>query len=144
MSIRTINPAVHPSHFAGRPSGTAIAQLVGQVYEAAPPTEQSRLVGHLLRPLGLLSLVAVANGIFAKVWFRSGQQSSQIRVEEVRNVRVGDVIALVDYVQQVSVEAVDGLAQMVASSPALAGSAAAALLVTALLRRARTRPGHTD
>jgi hypothetical protein len=41
--------------------------------------------------------------------------------------------------QQAGVEAVDGLAPMLAGSPVLAGSAAAALLVTVLVQRARTR-----
>src|SRR4051812_18284202 len=43
-------------------SEAAIAQLVGQVYEIAPPAERSRLLEHLLKPLGVLSLVAIANG----------------------------------------------------------------------------------
>lgn len=118
-------------------SEISIPELVGQVYEAAPVAERTRLLKHLMRPLGILSLVAVANGIFAKAWFRS--PDLQLRLEDVGNVQVTDVIALVDRVQQVSVEAVDGLAQLVAGSPLLAGSAAAAMLVTVLLQRARTR-----
>ena len=35
-------------------SEISIAQLVGQVYESAPPAERSRLLEHLLRPLGVL------------------------------------------------------------------------------------------
>ena len=38
-----------------------LAQLVGQVYETAPNTERKRLVEHLMKPLGILSLAAVAN-----------------------------------------------------------------------------------
>ena len=144
MNLHVTSSVVPPNDPAGPPSDIMIAQLVGQVYETAPAHEQSRLLGHLLRPLGILSLVAVANGIFAKVWFRSGQQTLNIRVEDVHNVHVSDVIDLVSYVQQVSVEAVDGLAQMLVASPALVGSAAAALLVTALLQRARTRRVRTN
>ena len=54
-------------------------------------------------------------------------------------MRASDVVALVDYVQQVSVDAVDGLTHLLATSPRATGSAAAALLVTLLLRRAHSR-----
>lgn len=120
-------------------SEAAIAQLVAEVYEIAPPVERSRLLEHLLRPLGVLSLVAIANGIFANIRFRSGWPDIHVRTEDAQNVRAGDVIALVNHVQQVSVHAVDGLAHQLAASPVLTSSAAASLLITLLLQRARTR-----
>ena len=120
-------------------SEAAIAQLVGQVYEIAPPAERRRLLEHLIKPLGVLSLVAVANGIFASIRFRSGWPDMHIRLEDAQNVQSSDVITLVNYVQQVSVHAVDGLASVLAASPVLTGSAAASLLITALLQRSRTR-----
>ena len=120
-------------------SEITIAQLVGQVYEFAPPAERSRLLEHLLRPLGVLSLVAIANGIFAKISFRSGWPDMHVQLEDAQNVQASDVITLVSYVQQVSVHAVDGLADMLAASPVMMSSAAAALLMTVLVQRARTR-----
>ncbi len=120
-------------------SEITIAQLVGQVYEYAPPAERSRLLGHLLQPLGVLSLVAIANGIFAKIRFRSGWPDLQVPLEDAQNVQASDIITLVNHVQQVSIHAVDGLADMLASSPVMAGSAAAALLITVLVQRARNR-----
>ncbi len=120
-------------------SEAAIAQLVGQVYEIAPPAERRRLLEHLIKPLGVLSLVAVANGIFASLRYQSGWPDMQIRVEDAQSIQARDVIALVNYVQQVSVHAVDGLASVLASSPVLTGSAAASLLITLLLQRSRTR-----
>ncbi len=120
-------------------SEITIAQLVGQVYEYAPPAERKRLLEHLLRPLGVLSLVAIANGVFAKIRFRSEWPDLHVPLEEAQNVRASDIITLVDHVQQVSVHAVDGLADMLAQSPVMAGSAAAALLITVLVQRARTR-----
>lgn len=118
---------------------TAIPQLVAEVYEAAPLAERTRLIAHLIRPLGVLSLVVVANGIFAKALFRSTWPDMQLRLEDISNVRPTDVIDLVDRVQQVSVEAVDGLAQLLTGSPLLAGSAAAVLLVAMLVQRSRSR-----
>jgi len=139
-----MNP--HDSPDAGSPntprcqsSDNEIAQLVSQVYETAPAAERRRLLEHLIQPLGLLSLVAVANGVFAKIWFRRGWQDLQIRLEDTEIVRASDVVALVDYVEQVSIETVDGLAQMVGGSSLMAGSAVAAFLVIALVRRARSR-----
>lgn len=116
-----------------------IAQLISQVYESAPPVMRKRLVEHLLRPLGVLSLVAVANGIFAKIRFHSEWQHLQDRLDDAQNVRASDVIALADHVQQVSAEAVNGLAQMLAASPLMAGSAATAVLVTVLMQRSQSR-----
>ena len=117
----------------------SVAELVGQVFEAAAPAERGRLLEQLLQPLGALSLVAVAGGIFAKLRFRSGWQDLHIRLEDARNVESSQVIALVDHVQQVSVETVDGLAQLLMNSPLMAGSAAAAALVGVLIQRARSR-----
>lgn len=125
-------------------SELSVAQLVGQVYETAPPAERKRLLEHLLRPLGVLSLVAVANGVFASIRFRSGWPDVHVPLEDAQNVQAGDVITLVAYVQQVSVQAVDGLADMLATSPVMAGSAAAALLMTVLLHRARLRRPSSD
>ncbi len=120
-------------------SDQAIAQLVGQVYEAAPPTERSRLIEHLLKPLGVLSLVAIANGIFATIRFRAGWPDMRVQAEDLNKVQPSDVIALVTRVQQVSVQVVDGLAELLTASPVLTRSAAAALLLTVLLQRARAR-----
>lgn len=128
-----------PGELTGQVSEITIAQLVGEVYESAPPVEKSRLLEHLLRPLGVLSIVAVANGIFANIRFRGGWQDMHVRPEEAQNVQASDVITLVNHVQQVSFHAVDGLAKMLAASPVMTGSAAAALLVTVLMQRARTR-----
>jgi hypothetical protein len=120
-------------------SEVTIAQLVAEVYESAPPAERSRLLEHLLRPLGVLSLVAVANGIFASIRFRSGWPDIHVRPEDAQNVQPSDVVSLVNHVQQVSFHAVDGLANMLAASPVLTGSAAAVVLMTVLLQRAQTR-----
>jgi hypothetical protein len=117
-----------------------VTQLVAQVYEAAPLGLRTRLLEQLLRPLGVLSLVAVANGVFANMRIRADWSEAPLRLDEVQNVRASDVVALVDRVQQVSMEAVNGVARLVSASPVLAGSAAAAVLVTVLLKqRSRNR-----
>jgi hypothetical protein len=123
---------------AALPSDASIAQLVGQVYESAPPVERCRLLRQLLRPLGLLSLVVVANGIFANIRLHSDWPDMHMQPEDAQNVRANDVITLVNYVQQVNVQAVDGLADTLKASSVMASSAAAGLLVTLLLQRSQT------
>lgn len=133
-----------PDARAGQVREMTIPQLVAEVYEAAPALERGHLLAQLLRPLGALSLVAIADGIFAKIRFRSGWQDLNVRLDDLQNVRAAHVIALVDHAQQVSVETVDGLAQLLSASPVMASSAAAALLVTVLVRRARSRQAGTN
>ena len=136
MSIHTPAPLPTVTPSSPQDSETLIAQLVGQVYETAPPAERSRLLEHLLKPLGVLSLVAIANGMFASIRFRSGWPDIHVRAEDAQKVHPDDVVTLVNYVQQVSVQAVDGLADMLVG---IAGSAAAAMLTTLLLQRSRNR-----
>ena len=114
-----------------------LARLVVDAFQSASPVVRRHLLERLLRPLGVLSLVAVAGGIFAKIPLRSNWQHLQVRIEDVQNLRSSDLIALVDHVQQVSVEAVTGVAHMIAASPLMASSAAAAVLGTVLVRHSR-------
>lgn len=116
-----------------------ISQLVAEVYESASPALRSRLLEQLLRPLGLLSLVAVANGVFADICFHHGRPDRHIAIEDAQKVQASDVAALVDRVQQVSGDSINGLARMLSASPMMTCSAATVLLVTVLLQRARSR-----
>jgi hypothetical protein len=117
-----------------------IPQLVAQLYCDASPPEKSRLLELLVRPLGLLPLFALADGVFARIWFRNGQDRLNIKVEDALAVSGSDIATLVSYVQQSSVEVLDGLLQIINTSPVLAGSAAAILVMLALQRRARRGP----
>lgn len=116
-----------------------LSRLVGRVYESAPPATRRKLLEHLLRPLGLLSIAAVANGAFAKVLSRGNWLDKSVPLDEVQNIQSGDVVTLVDYVLQVSGDAINGLAHLLTASPTLTSSAAATVLVTLLLQRASNR-----
>lgn len=124
-----------------RMSELTIPDLVAEVYEAASAVERGHLLEQLLRPLGVLSLMVIADGVFAKIRFRSGWPDLHVRLEDIQDVRASHVAALVDHAQQVSVETVDGLAQMLAGSSVVSGSTAAGLLIALLLQRARLRRG---
>ena len=116
-----------------------LSRLVGRVYESAPPATRRKLLEHLLRPLGLLSIAAVANGAFAKVLSRGNWLDKSVPLDEVQNIQSGDVVTLVDYVLQVSGDAINRLAHLLTASPTLTSSAAATVLVTLLLQRASKR-----
>ena len=120
-------------------SDITIPELVGKIYDAAPTSERCRMLDYLIRPLGALALVGVCNGIFTKIWFRNGWHDFHMRPEDAQTVQAVDVISLVDYVQQASAESIDGLASLLTSSPIMVYSAAAAMLVTVLVRRTKTR-----
>ncbi|WP_114972365.1 hypothetical protein [Rhodoferax ferrireducens] len=122
---------------------TPISHLLGQVYESAPPAERSHLLEHLLRPLSLLSLAAVADGIFADMRFRGGWPD-QIQLEDAQSVHVSHVVALVDYVQQVNIESINTLTRMLMPSPLMASSAAAALMVGVLMQRVQAHRACGD
>ena len=122
-------------------SDVGLPQLVARVYEAAPALERSRLLEHLIQPLGVLSLAVVANGIFSKLRFLGGWPDVHIRPEDAARVRAEDIVALVEFVQQASGDVVDGLAQLLSDSPALSATAAATVVISVILRRTRTRYG---
>jgi hypothetical protein len=122
---------------AGHPD--LLPALVAKVYAEAPPAVRGRLLEHLLRPLSLLSLAAVANGLFARLTMNDGWVQRSISMDDANQVDSGDVIALVHHVQQVSVQAVESLSKVIIASPVLASSAAAAMLLTLLAKQRRNR-----
>ncbi len=116
-----------------------ISHMLADTFSASPPAVKGRLLRHLLQGVGVLPLVTVASGVFAKWCLRDGHPDLQVPLDEVRLVQPSDVAALVDYLQQTSVQVIDGLGQWMAAEPLLASSAAATLLVLVLQRRARAR-----
>jgi hypothetical protein len=131
-------------NFAPRaPDDASIGELLGQVYEAAPARERASLIEHLIRPLGVLSLLTVANGVFAKLWFRRDLQDLHVRLDDTYLVGKSEIVALADFVQQASVATIDGIADLIATSPGLAASTAAVMLLATLRKRLRSIPQDT-
>ena len=114
-----------------------VALMLGKVYQTAPLSERGVLIKHLMQPVGLLSLAAIANGVFASIRFKGGFKNLQARIEDLQAIRENDVVALANYVQQVSAQALNGLGQILMSSPALAGSTVGVVLIKILMDRAR-------
>lgn len=115
-----------------------VPELVARLYADAPPAEKSRLLEPLLRPLGLLSLFALADGAFARIWLRNGASELGVSPDDAQAISPAHIADLVGYLEQASVEALDGLCQVIGASPLLAGSASA-VLVLLVLRRLRAR-----
>ena len=133
-----------PTHTAPAPSGVAepdisVPKLIGEVYESAPPSLRARIVEQLMRPLGILGLMAIANGVFASIRLRSGLVDPKLGPEEASAIEPGDVVKLADWAQQVSNDAINGLSQLVATSPGLTKSAAAAVLVSLWMQQAKSQ-----
>lgn len=109
-----------------------LSKLVGKVYQSVAPDERGLLIRLLMQPLGILSLLAVANGVFAKL--RLQGMSSQLE-----DVQVDDVVELASFAQQVSEQAMHSVVQWLSASPVLVSSAAAAILVKILMDRTAQR-----
>ncbi len=116
-----------------------VPALVGQVYQEASPVERSRLLEQLVKPLGLLSLVAVARGIFARLMLSRRGRETTVRPEDTRDIEAADVVTLAQRVQQVSMQALDNLAPVLGALSLATGSAAAKHLLAILAQEAARR-----
>lgn len=111
-----------------------LAKLVGKVFDSAPAYLQTRLLEQLLRPVGFMPLILIANGLFAKIRFRGGWTNPLLRPVDLQAVRGSDIVPLVEQVLQTGGNALNGVIHLLLHSPALAGSGAATVLVALLLQ----------
>ncbi len=116
-----------------------LAKLVAKVFETAPAAMRMHMLEQLMRPVGVLPLIAVANGVFARMRFHSGWPANHLRVEDVQSVGPADVMALVEHVLHTQADSLDGLLSELLDTPDIAGTGAAAVLVAILLKRAHDR-----
>ena len=79
----------------------SLPQLVGEVYKAAPATEKMRLLEFLLPTLGVMPLIVIANGLFARLRFRDGWSNYHARLDEVQQVLTSDIVSLVEQLMAV-------------------------------------------
>jgi hypothetical protein len=116
-----------------------VPALVGQVYQEASAVERSRLLEQLVKPLGLLSLVAVARGIFARLMLSRRGRETTVRPEDTHDIEPADVVTLAQRAQQISMQALDNLAPVLAVLSQATGSAAARHLLAILAQDAARR-----
>jgi len=92
----------------------------------------------------VMPLIVIANGLFARLRFRDGWSNYHARLDDVQQVQTSDIVSLVERVQTAGSQVLDGLAQTLATSPGLAATAAAGILIVLLTHRAAERRFDED
>jgi hypothetical protein len=142
----TFDDLAHPPHAPMAPVSvgdamvrhrTACARLVARIYRSASEPMRADMLACLLRPLGTLSLVAVASGAFAGLLQRDGVAPDRVPVEEVARYSSEQILELAQFVHEVNPDALEQLAALLADS-ALGVTALSASALLLLYRRFRS------
>jgi len=103
-----------------------------QAYDEAPAAVRPRIIECLMRPVGVLGLVAVAGGAFAALRQRNGWEQLQVGLGDAVQVSTAQVFELASYVQQTAPDAFSQVADLFTTQPAGVG---AAMLIQAVAMR---------
>jgi len=127
--------ALRPTPVRPGPHQRALApRLVTRLYAGADRALRQRLLACLLAPLGPLGLAGVAAGAFAGL-LQHGRPA--VAADDALRYTQDQILELARFVEQVSPQALQQVAELVAANPLglAAFSASAALLLMRLLRR---------
>lgn len=133
-------PREHPPSAPRAPSASGagpqemLPVWVTGAYTESSPALRARMLECLLRPMGVLALVAVAGGAFAGLRQRTGWQRLQVTLEDTVNFTADQVLELATYVQQSTPDVFGQVADLLTRSPAAWSGLSAALLMHALRR----------
>ncbi len=111
----------------------AIARMVSRVYGAANDAIRADMLTQLLRPLGVLGLVAVASGAFARLVRRDGLVPDPISAEDMVRYSGEQIRELTMFVQEVNPQALQALVEQLAQNAV--GIAALSTAALVLLHR---------
>ena len=117
----------------------AIARVVSRVYRGANGAIRADMLAHLLRPLGLLGLVAVASGAFARLMRRDGIVPDTISAEDMVRYSSEQIRELTLFVHEVNPDALQPLVDQLAQNTMGVAALSTAALVL-LLRSSRRSP----
>lgn len=126
-----------------------IARVVSRVYRAANGAVRADMLAQLLRPLGVLGLVSVASGAFARLVGRDSGVPDTISAEDIVRYSSEQIRELTMFVHEVDPEALQPLIEQLAhSGMGIAALSTAALVMlyrrsqagTALSRKAESSP----
>jgi hypothetical protein len=106
-----------------------IARVVSRVYRSASGALRADMLAHLLRPLGVLGLVAVASGAFARLVRRDGLVPDTISAEDMVRYSSEQIRELTLFVHEVNPDALQPLIEQLAQN----GMGIAALSTAALV-----------
>ena len=144
-----MSPAISPSTSPVRAPAVSVpaaererllwARLVSRAYRAADDRLRQRLLACLLRPLGTLSVAAVAAGAFGQFVYRRGLTDGRAAVDVVATFSRAQIHELARYAQEVDPNAMRQVAQLLSehSAGTAAFSAAALVLLVQRLRAPR-------
>lgn len=110
-------------------------RLVARLYRSSNAPLRAKLLECLLRPLGTLSLAAVSAGAFAAFVGRSPAREVFVTLEEVARFSSAQILELACFVEQVSPQAMQQVADLLSENAvglATFGASAALLLLRRL------------
>jgi|SRR5882757_966975 len=113
-------------------SAPDIPELISAVYDEAPASLRTRLLEHLLRPLGPLALVGIAAGAFGHLLYRLRHDAVHISPGDTRRITSQQVLELTRYVQQCSPDALSQIGALIADGPTDVATMSGAALLIAL------------
>lgn len=108
---------------------------VSDVYAESPAELRARLLECLLKPVGVLGLVAVAGGAFAALRQRTGWQRLNVTLDDTLSYTSDQVLELATYLQQSTPDVFSHVADLLVGSPTALTGLSAVLLLHALRRR---------
>jgi hypothetical protein len=121
-----------PANSTDAQPAAELPDCVAELYRCAPATTRAMLLECLVRPVGLLALVAVADGVFAALRQRHGWQRLQVTVEDTASVTAEHVYQLATYLQQATPEVFRHLGKLLADNPAALTTLGGVLLLQTL------------
>jgi len=124
-----MNEALPSSASSGEAGAALVPLYVAGVFREAPVDFRVQLVECLMRPMGALGLVAVANGVFAAVRQRHGWDRLQVTLDDTARISADQVLELSTYLQQTAPDVFGQVADMVSRQPAVASGLSAMLLL---------------
>ncbi|WP_374565007.1 hypothetical protein [Ideonella sp.] len=134
-----MNQALQSSAPSGEGGAALVPLYVAGVFREAPAAFRVQLIECLMRPMGALGLVAVANGVFAALRQRHGWDRLQVTLDDAARISADQVLELSSYLQQTAPDVFGQVAELVSRQPAVASGLSAMLLLHVLHSTLRRR-----
>lgn len=119
-----------------------VPRYVSQLFDAAPVGVRAQLIETLMRPMGVLGLVAVAGGAFAAVRQRNGWQHLRVTLDDAARITADQIQELSTYLVQAAPEVFSQIADLLDRQPLLMSSLSTVLLLHAVQRLGRPSWGR--
>jgi hypothetical protein len=111
---------------------TPIPKLIATAYGEAAGPLRVKLLECLLRPVGVLGLVAIATGAFGELLRRGSYRRLDITLDDAARVTTDQMLELARYVEQYKPETFQQIASLLAETPVGIASVSGSVLLLAL------------